>query len=163
MDSDAWENAGRYDPIEVEIDSLLSDYKNQAFSINEIEEHLHGEHQHLFPDQIVGGKVVDGAKAARQAIVATILEKKYWHSEVKFRYVSEAENAEPGLYFTWNGPGINPIAEVDDVSDPDPESPWMTLSGRFQQIEKDVEGEMSDLEDRVDWLEFRVHEELGQY
>lgn len=39
-----------------------------------------------------------------------------------------------GLYFTWDGVGINPIAEVDEVEDPTPDSPFGTLSGRSHSL-----------------------------
>lgn len=163
VSSDEWKNAGRNDPIWVEINSLLSDNKEQAFSIKEIENYLLEEHKDLFPDDLAGDDTVDGAKAARQAIVANILEYRYWRSEVSFRYVSAGNGTEAGLYFTYDGTGINPIAEIDDVTDPNPDSPFMTLSGRFRQIEKDMNEEISDLEGRIDNLEYRLREELGSY
>ena len=163
VNSDEWKNAGRNDPLWVEIESLLLDNKEQAFSIKEIEEYLFEEYEHLFPDDLVGDCAISGAKAARQSIVASILEYRFWRSEVGFRYVSEGNGTEAGLYFTHDGTGINPIAEVDEVTDPNPDSPFMTLSSRFRQIEKDMNEEVSDLEERIGHLEHRLREELGSY
>ena len=87
----------------------------------------------------------------------------YWRSEVTFRRVSPEGKADAGLYFTSDGTGIAPVAEIDEVSDPDPDSPFGTLSGRFREVEDEIDEEMSDLEERIDWLEFRVREELGAY
>lgn len=163
VNSDQWKNAGTFDPIGVKITSLLSDNKEQAFSIREIEEYLLEEHQQVFPESLVGDDAIDGAKVARQSIVTNILEDRYWRSQVTFRYISKEDDAEAGLYFTWEGIGINPIAEVDDVKDPDPDSSFGTLSGRFRQIEQDVDEEVSELEERISFLEFRIREELGVY
>lgn len=163
VNSDEWKNAGSYDPIEVEIDSLLSNNKEQAFSIKEIEEYLLENHQHLFPDGLVGEDAVEGAKAARQSIIANILENKYWHLEVSFKYISEEADPEAGLYFTWDGVGISPIAEVEEVNDPNPESPFGTLSSRFRQIEDDLDKEVSELEDRIAGIEYRLRQELDSY
>jgi len=162
-DSEEWKSADTYDPITVEINSLLTDNRGQAFSIEEIEEHLVAEHQHLFPDQLVGDDAIDGAKAGRQSIVANILEYRYWRSEVSFRYVPNKTDTDAGLYFTWDGIGINPIAEVDEVEDPNPESPFGTLRGRFRQIENDLDEKTSELEDRLAHIEYQLREELGNY
>ncbi|EMA31505.1 MULTISPECIES: hypothetical protein [Haloarcula] len=163
LDSDAWKDATTYDPLETEINSLFRDHQDQALSITEIESHLHENHAHLFPADLVGKDAVDGAKAARQSIVATLLERMYWRSKVTFRRVSPEDEADAGLYFTSDGTGIFPIAEIDEVKDPDPDSPFGTLSGRFREVEDEINEEVSDLEERVDWLEFRVREELGAY
>ncbi|WP_089818324.1 hypothetical protein [Halomicrobium zhouii] len=162
LNSDMWKNARSYDVIGTEITSLLTDHREQAFSVKEIEEHLYNEHQHLFPDDLVGDDPIDGAKAARQSIVSNILEYRYWRSEVTFQYVSE-DDVNPGLYYTWKGVGISPIAEIDDVTDPNPDSPFGVLSSRFRQIEKDVDDDVSDLEERISHLEYRFREEIGSY
>lgn len=162
-ESEEWKNAGSDDPITVEITSLLSNNRDQAFSIKEIEEHLLEEHQHLFPNELVGDHAVDGAKAGRQSIIANILEYRYWRSEVTFRYVSGDDEGDAGLYFTWDGPGINPIAELDEVSDPNPESPFGTLSSRFRQIESDLNEEVSELEERLSYVEYQLREEFDAY
>lgn len=162
-DSEEWKHAGRYDPITVEINSLLSNNEDQAFSIKEIEEHLLEDHQHLFPNQLVGDDALEGAKAARQSIIANILEYRYWRSEVAFQYISGDRDSDAGLYFTWDGPGLNPIAELDEVSDPNPDSPFGTLSSRFQQIESDLDEEVSELEERLSHMEYRLREELDTY
>jgi len=163
VNSEEWKNAGRYDPIWVEVNSFLSNNEHQAFSIEEIEEYLLEDHPHLFPASLIGDNTVDGAKAARQSIVTNILKYRYWRSEVSFRNIPEEADAKTGLYFTWDGVGINPIAEVDGVKDPNPDSPFRTLSSRFRQIEQDVDEDVSDLEDRISHLESRVCEELGSY
>jgi hypothetical protein len=163
LDSDVWKDASTYDPLKTEIHSLFGDHQEQALSIAEIESHLHENHAHLFPADLVGEDTVDGAKAARQSIIATQLEQMFWRSEVTFRRVSPEGEADAGLYFTSDGTGIAPIAEIDEVSDPDPDSPFGTLSGRFREVEDEIDEEVSDLEERIDWLEFRVREELGAY
>lgn len=163
LDSDAWKNAERYDPLGVQIDSLLLNNKEQAFSIREIEEYLVEEYPHLFPGSLVGDDAIEGAKAARQSIIANILEKIYWRAEVAFRYVPEEDDVEAGLYFTSDGPGINPIAEIDEVKNPDSDSPFGKLSNRFREIEKDVDDDVSELEERINYLEYRLREELGSY
>jgi hypothetical protein len=162
-DSEVWKSADTYDPITVEINSFLSNNKDQAFSIREIEEHLLGEHQHLFPNQLVGDDALEGAKAARQSIIANILEYRYWRSEVTFQYISGDRDSAVGLYFTWDGVGISPIAELDEVSDPNPDSPFGTLSSRFRQIESDLDEEVSELEERLSHVEYRLREELDTY
>ncbi|MDS0280356.1 hypothetical protein NDI85_21455 [Halomicroarcula sp. S1AR25-4] len=163
LDSDVWNDATTYDPVRTEINSLLWDHQEQALSIGEIESHLHENHAHLFPVDLVGENAVDGAKAARQSIIATLLERMYWRSEITFRRVSPEDEAETGLYFTSDGTGIAPIAEIDEVRDPDSDSRGGKLSRRFREVEDEIDDEVSDLEERVDWLEFRIREELGAY
>lgn len=163
LDSDVWNDASTYDPLTTEIHSLFRDHQDQALSIREIESHLHENHAHLFPADLVGENVTGGARAARQSIIALLLERMYWRSEVTFRRVSPEDEAEAGIYFTSDGTGIAPVAEIDEVEDPDPDSPYGTLSGRFREIEHEIDEEVSDLEERIEWLEFRVREELGAY
>ena len=163
LDSDAWKSAEGYDPLGVQIDSLLLNNKEQAFSIKEIDEYLVEEYPHLFPSELVGDNVIDGAKAARQSIIANLLEEDYWRVKVTFRYVSGEGDVEPGFYFTTDGPSINPIAEIDEVKNPDPDSSFGKLSNRFRQIEEDVDDEVSELEERINYLEYRLREELGSY
>lgn len=162
-DSAAWEEAESHDPLEVEITQLLSNNADQAYSIAEIEAYLLDEYAHLFPDRLAGDDAVVGAQAARQSIIMAILQRRYWNSVVRFKYVTESDTAEPGVYCRWDGPGIQPIAEIDEVNDPDPDSPRLTLESRFRSIEEELDEEIEELDDRVDWLEFRVREELGAY
>jgi len=163
IESDAWSNAERYDPLRTAITELLSDNREQAFSIREIEEHLLDNHSDLFPDQLTGDKAVGEAKAARQSIIATVLEDRFWHLQVSFRYVSGGDDHDSGLYFTWDGSGISPVAELDEVSTPENDNSLSILSSRFKQIEEDIDEDMADLEERIDFIEFRIHEELGAY
>lgn len=162
-DSQEWKSGGRDDPISVEISSLLSNNKEKAFSIQEIEEYLFDEYLHLFPNQLAGEGAIDGAKAARQSIIANILERRYWQARVSFQYIAGDGDADPGIYYTDDGVGINPIAELDELSDPNPDSPYGTLSSRFRQIEKDVDEEVSELEERISRMEYQIREELGMY
>jgi len=163
VNSEKWKNGKTYDPIRVEIENLLFNNREQAFSITEIEEYILENHQQLFPHHLIGDDAVDGAKAARQAILATVLDDEFWHSRVAFRHISDDSEAEVGLYFTWEGNGINPIAEVDEVKDPDPESPLMTLETRFRHIEGDIEDEVAELHERISNLEYRLRDELDFY
>ncbi|MDQ2074722.1 hypothetical protein RBH20_19520 [Haloarcula sp. H-GB4] len=77
--------------------------------------------------------------------------------------MSPEDEADAGLYFPSDGTGISPTAEIDGVKDPDPDSSFGTLSGRFREIEDEIDEGVSDLEERVDLLEFRVREELGAH
>jgi hypothetical protein len=163
LNSDAWNDASTYDPLKTEIHSLFREHQEQAFSIAEIESHLHENYAHLFPADLVGKEAVDGASAARQSIIAILLERMYWRSEVTSRHVAPEDESEAGLYFTSDGIGIAPIAEIDDVSDPDSDSRGGKLSRRFREVEDEIDEEVSELEERIDWLEFRVREELGAY
>ncbi len=129
----------------------------------EIEEHLLEDHPYLFPNQLVGNDALEGAKAARQSIIANILEYRYWRSEVSFRHISGGGESDAGLYFTWDGVGINPVAELDEVSDPNPDSPFGTLSSRFRQIESDLDKDVSELEERLSHVEYRLREGLDTY
>jgi hypothetical protein len=159
-DSEEWENAKTRDPLLVEIRSLLSGGENQAFSIDEIETHLSENYPHLFPPALVGEDAGPEAKVARQSVVVNILLERYWHSEFSFRYVTGDNGAEPGLYFTYDGLGINPVAEIDSVTDPYPDSSGGVLTGRFRDIERNVDEQISDLKGRINNLEHRIHHEL---
>jgi hypothetical protein len=162
-ESKEWQNAGADDPLEVKINEILTEDSSKAYSVSEIEELLVEDHPHLFPDNLAGETSVDGAKATRQGIIATILENKYWHSEVSFKFITDDQNADSGLYYTWEGTGFSPIAELDEVKDVDPDSPWGILSSRFKQIEEDFEDDVDDLEDRIAHLEHRIRQEHGRF
>ncbi|QIO25568.1 hypothetical protein [Haloarcula sp. JP-L23] len=161
IDSDEWNSATSYDPLKTEILSLLWDNQEQAFSVTEIESHLHEEHPYLFPADIVGEDAVDVSKAARQSVIATMLDQMYWRSEVTFQHVSPDDGTEAELYFTSDGIGIAPVAEINEVKNPNPDSTRGKLSSRFRDIEKNIDEEVGDLEERIEWLEFRIREELG--
>jgi hypothetical protein len=158
VESDAWQNAVTEDPIEAKVAGLLSKNQDKAYSIAELDDYLCEECPHVFPADLTENEDVDAAEVARQAMIANILEDLYWHEEVTFRTVT-GDDAEPGLYYTWRGVGINPIAELDEVSDPNPDSPFGTLSSRFRQIDDDVD----ELERRLNQIERRVQDELGRY
>ena len=123
---------------------------------------LTDEYEALFPDCLIGENEIEGAKAVRQSIVANILERRFWQSEVSFRRVTH-DDGERGLYYTWDGPGINPISEIDEVKDVEPDSPFGKVSNRFRKLEDDLDDEVSDLDERVSRLEYRIREELGSY
>lgn len=163
LNSEEWENANSDDSLRVKIEELLWRNQNKAYSVREIEEHLLENNLHLFPADLVGDNAVEGARAARQSIIANLLDNRYWHGEVSFQSISEGSDIEPGLYFTSDGPGISPIAEIDEVKDADPDSDWGKLSKRFRQIEGDADEEISELKERISYLEFRVREDLGAY
>ncbi|WP_152419109.1 hypothetical protein [Natrinema gari] len=156
-------NAELNDPVVAEINNLFRNNKEKAFNICEIEEHLLEEHSDVFPADLTGTDAIEGAKAARQSIVADRLFDRYWNSEYTYRYVSSADDADAGLYFTRDGPRISPVAEIDQVTDPDPDSVYGVLEGRFKEIENNVDDEVSNLEDRISRLEYRIQEELGMY
>jgi hypothetical protein len=158
IDSEEWKNAESRDPLLVPIRELIYSNRDQAFSIREIEERLSEEHPELFPAGMVDAGA--SAKTARQSIVANILFNRYWHLEVKFRYVPEGQGPEPGLYFTHDGNGVSPVAEIDHVRDSDSDSATMTLVNRFRDIENSIDEEVSELEGRLNNLEYRVRQEL---
>lgn len=157
--SDTWTESESDDPLRVHITDILADNSEEAFSIKEIDEYLMEDYQHLYPADLTGEDPITGSTAARQSIIANILLNRYWHAEVSFNYISGEEQIDAGLYFTWEGIGISPIAEIDDVTDVDSDSPHMTLESRFRQVEADVNEEVSELEDRLDYLEYQVHNE----
>ncbi|WP_280585072.1 hypothetical protein [Halorubrum sp. Boch-26] len=157
--SDIWKESGSDDPLRVHITELLSNNSEEAFSIKEIDEYLIENYQHLYPTDLTGEDSITGATAARQSIVSNILLNRYWHAEVRFNYISGEGQIDSGLYFTWEGGGIYPIAEIDDVTDVGSDSPHMTLESRFRQVEADLNEEVSELEDRLDYLEYQVHRE----
>lgn len=159
-DSEEWKNADSLDPLLVEIRELLMGEENQAFSVAEIETHIVENHPHLFPAGMVGGDAGEGTEAARQSIIANILLDRFWHSEFSFRHVTGDNGAEPGLYFTYDGIGINPVVEIDDVRDPYPDKSGGVLAGRFRDIERNVDEQISDLKGRINNLEHRIHHEL---
>jgi hypothetical protein len=165
VESDRWENANRFDPIKVKIDDLLRNNDDKAFSIKEIEEHLLDNHERVFPDDLTGETSEAGAKAARQSIVASILSRKYWKYEVEFRYYAGDDETDPGLYFKADGVGVSPIVELEEAVgyDSDSGSLSSSLANRFKEVEGEIDDEVSELEDRVEYLEFRIQEELGAY
>ena len=55
------------------------------------------------------------------------------------------------------------VGTTVEVRDPDSDSRGGKLTRRFREVEDEIDEEVSDLEERIDWLEFRVREELGAY
>lgn len=161
IESKKWESADHFDPIKVKIEDLFLNNRDKAFSIKEIEEQILNNHERVFPDDLVGNDAIDGAKAARQSIIASILSRKYWRYEVEFRYYPGDDETEPGLYFKSDGVGVNPVVELEEAVgyDSDTASLSSSLANQFEEMDEDV----SELEDRIDYLEFRLQEELGAY
>lgn len=158
IDSDTWKNVQGRDPLSVHMNDLLRNNEDKAFSIKEIDEYLLEEHHQLFPADLVGDDAVEGATAARQSIIAAILDDWYWRTDVSFEYVPGDDETDAGLYFTWDGAGISPVFEVEDVKDVNPDSPYGKLESRFRGIESDVDDEISELKDRIANAEYRLRE-----
>ena len=159
-ESDDWTQAKSDDPLRAKIMDLLMKNKEFAYSVEEIEQHLLEEHHHLFPARLAGTDAVEGAKAARQSIITRILEDRFWHAHIRLCYVTEEQSADTGLYATWEGIGFSPIAELDEVTDPDPDSKRGLLEGRFKEIEENADEEISELEERISYIEYRLREDL---
>lgn len=159
VESDVWKQASSRDPIRVHIENLLRNNPDKAFSTKEIEEHLLEEHEEVFPQSLTQREDAESAKAARRALVANILLDQDWHSQVAFQYVSGEADVESGLYFTDDGTGFYPVAELDEMKDVDPDSTRGKLSSRFRKIDDETD----DLEDQIDRLEYRIREEHGRY
>lgn len=160
--SEEWQKAGGNDPLEVQINDILTNNSDKAYSVSELDDLIVEDTPEVFPDRLTGDGSIEGAKAARQGIIATILEKKYWHSELSFRFVTNGADAESGLYYTWNGTGFSPVAELDEVKNVKPDYPGGILSSRFKQIEEDVDDDVSELENRISQLEYRIRQEHGR-
>lgn len=162
-DSEEWKNADVFDPIRTEIDNLLS--QDTAYSVKEIEEYIVHNSEHVFPADLVGDEAVEGAKAARQSIIASILSRMYWRYAVEFRHYSGDDEIDSGLYFKSDGAGINPIVELEMAVGYDSEEAALSssLETRFDEVEDDIDEEVSELTDRIDFLEHRIREELGAY
>jgi len=165
VDSERWDEAALIDPIKTKINQVLRKDKTRALSISEIDDRITENDPFVFPNDLVGEDAIPGAAAARQSAIVSILSRMYWQYEVGIRYYSGDAETEPGIYVKSDGTGINPVLELEGAVgwDNDSRSLSSSLSNKFDEVEDQVDEEVAELEDRVQYLESRVQEELGTY
>jgi len=165
VDSEQWDEAALFDPLKTKIHQLLRKDKSRALSISEIDDRITEKDPSVFPNDLVGEGALQGAAAARQSAIISILSRMYWQYEVEMRYHPGDAETEPGLYIKSDGKGINPVLELEGAVgwDNDSRSLSSSLSNKFDEVQDQVDEDVAELEDRVQYLESRVQEELGAY
>lgn len=154
-DSEAWENGAMVDPVEVSISDFLTNNSDSAFSLEEIDEHILQDSPEPVPNSLLpDGSDTGEPEAARRAYLLIALERLIWQSRVTFRQVQDAsDDGEEEIYYTTSDrQTFWPIAELDKIGG--------SIKERIEQTEDEFDDELSDLEDRLSRLEYRVQQEL---
>jgi len=141
-DSDKWEKGRYIDWLEIQITNFLD--RDQAYTLQEIESHIYENQQHVFPNKLRE----DGefAEWARLTYVSGRLEKLVWLGQVDVR------NCDDELYYTLGEDARFPLAELE-----------VDVPGSIRDVEKKVDSETKDLENRIRRLERKFNEEFGVY
>lgn len=144
VDSEAWESGNMIDPVEIEVDNLLQSNQDQAFTALEIMEFLKDEQPQVFPQKLLSSS--EHAEWACLSLVVSRIEKMAWYDHLEMRSI------DGDLYYSYSSEGHYPIADIE-----------YEIPSRINEVESKIGDEVDGLEERINYLENQVQEELNGF
>lgn len=150
VDSEKWKEGRRLDPLEVHIADFLHNNQEQAFTLEEITDHIiEEEADALFildgiDEEQTLEEVDEGAYGLIKSRMAMKLEELSWRNLVDWKVIGYDDTDIGVIYFSHSDKeSVYPLAKIQDV-----------YPRKFSNIEEDIE----DLADDVEELQYSVND-----